>query len=177
MADDGRRIRPFTEADAGIVAEIYNETIRMGDASMDRVEKTAQDILGWQREFNQREGLYILELDGAVAGWGIIKRYSDRQAYSVACETAVYLHRSMRGRGLGTYIKLHLIEKCRELGYHHLVAKIFADNEASIQYNLKLGYELVGIQREIGWLDGHWQDVAILQLVLGDVPPDAAVSD
>jgi hypothetical protein len=30
---------------------------------------------------------------------------------------------------------------------------------------------MVGIQREIGFKNGHWQDVAILQLVLDDVLP------
>ncbi len=42
---------------------------------------------------------------------------------------------------------------------------------ASIEYNLRFGYEVVGIQREIGFKNGHWQDVAVLQLVLDDVPP------
>ncbi|MEZ5339699.1 MAG: N-acetyltransferase family protein [bacterium] len=174
MDADNTLIRPFREVDAETVAAIYNETISAGDASMDRVAKTARDILGWQRDFNERECLLVLELDGETAGWGIIKRYSDRPAYGVACETAVYLRRSLRRRGLGTLLKRHIIEKCRDLGYHHLVAKIFANNQASIGYNLALGYELVGIQREIGWLDGHWQDVAILQLILDDVPPAAA---
>ena len=68
-------------------------------------------------------------------------------------------------------MKTALIERCKTYGYHHLLARIFADNEASIEYNRRFGYELVGVQREIGFKDGHWQDVAILQLVLEDVPP------
>lgn len=174
MDADNTLIRMFREGDAAAVAAIYNETIAAGDASMDRIPKDADAILGWQRGFNERECIVVLDIGEEVCGWGIIKRYSERQAYNVACETAVYLRRELRGQGLGTKLKLHLIEKCRELGYHHLVAKIFANNRASIEYNLKLGYEMVGIQREIGWLDGHWQDVAILQLVLGDVGPAAA---
>jgi phosphinothricin acetyltransferase len=63
-------------------------------------------------------------------------------------------------------IKKWLIDKCRELNYHHMVAKIFSVNEASIAYNRKLGYELVGTQREIGFVDGAWQDVTIMQLIL-----------
>ena len=64
-----------------------------------------------------------------------------------------------------------MIERCRAYGYHHLVAKILADNTRSIEYNLRFGYERVGVQREIGFKNGHWQDVAILQLVLDDVAP------
>ena len=68
--------------------------------------------------------------------------------------------------GLGTRMKLSLIDKCREFGYHHLVAKIFSTNKASIEYNRKLGYEVVGTQREVGNIDGKWLDVTIMQLIL-----------
>ena len=63
-------------------------------------------------------------------------------------------------------MKKWIIAKCKELGYHHLVAKIFATNKASIAYNQKLGYEIVGTQREIGYVDGRWQDVTIMQLLI-----------
>lgn len=164
-------IRDFREDDAAAVAEIFNETIRAGDATMTRTEKDAADILRWQHGFHEREGMLVLELAGSVAGWGIIRRYSDREAYSVACETAVYLRRNLLRRGLGSLLKRQIIQKCRDLGYHHLVAKIFANNTASIVYNQALGYELVGIQREVGWFDGHWQDVAILQLIIDEQRP------
>jgi len=63
-------------------------------------------------------------------------------------------------------MKKWIIEKCKELGYHHLVAKIFASNKASIEYNRKLGYEIVGTQNKIGFVDGEWQDVTIMQLLI-----------
>ncbi|MCB0644269.1 MAG: GNAT family N-acetyltransferase, partial [Phaeodactylibacter sp.] len=69
-------------------------------------------------------------------------------------------------KGYGTRMKLFLIERCRELEYHHLVAKIFATNTASIEYNRKLGYEIVGQQREIGFKNGMWMDIVIMSLLL-----------
>ena len=162
------QIRDFRAADAQAVADIYNETILAGDATMTRSEKQAADILAWLAGFDERECMLVLELDGQPCGWGNIRRYGNREGYGTTGETAVYLRRSLRRRGLGTMLKLRIIERCREYGYHHLVAKIFADNAASISYNLALGYEMVGIQREVGWLDGHWQDVAILQLILDE---------
>ena len=81
------------------------------------------------------------------------------------------LRRSEIRRGYGSRLKRVVIERCRAYGYHHIIARIFADNAASIEYNLRFGYEVVGIQREIGFKNGHWQDVAVLQLVLDDVPP------
>ncbi len=164
-------LRDATPADAAAVAEIYNASITAGGATMDQDLKSAGDIRRQMAAFSPRETILLLEAGTKVLGWGIIKKYSDRYGYRFCCETAVYLRRDLTGRGHGTRIKLALIERCRRYGYHHLVAKIFAGNVASIEYNKKLGYELVGTQREIGYAGGRWQDIVILQLVLDDVPP------
>lgn len=148
------------------IAEIYNEYIRAGNATMDTSLKSADDIADWVKKFNEREALYALNLDGETIGWGIIKRYSDREGYRFACETAVYLNSSQTGKGYGSMIKKFLIERCKELDYRHLVAKIFAQNKASIDYNLKLGYTIVGTQKNIGFRNEQWMDVVILQLLL-----------
>ena len=173
------RLRDADDSDAAAIAEIYNASIQSGGSTMDGQDKTENDIRSWLSAFSKRETILVFEEDDPVQpgsskilGWGIIKRYSDRMGYRFCCETAVYLHRDQVGRGLGTRMKQALIERCRAYGYHHLVAKILTENEASIAYNLKLGYEMVGIQKEIGWKDGRWLDVAILQLILDDVPAE-----
>jgi len=154
--------------DAVAIAQIYNESIAAGDCALVERLQTPTDILEWMASFNEREAILVLEEDNCILGWGIIKRYSEREGYRYTCETSVYLRRGRRGRGYGTMIKQALIERCRQYGYHHLVAKLFADNEASLKYNQKFGYELVGVQKEIGYKNGKWVDVAILQLLLPD---------
>ncbi|MEW6234404.1 MAG: N-acetyltransferase family protein [Candidatus Omnitrophota bacterium] len=161
-------IRDAVPADAEAIAQIYNESIAAGDCALVERLQTSADILGWMASFNERETILVLEEDGCVLGWGIIKRYSEREGYRYTCETSVYLRRGQRGRGYGPMIKQALIERCRQYGYHHLVAKLFADNEACLKYNQKFGYELVGVQKEIGYKNGQWMDVAILQLLLPD---------
>jgi phosphinothricin acetyltransferase len=165
-------LRAATTADAAAIAEIYNESVAAGDATTDERPKSAEEVREIIRGFGRRETILILEGGGEVFGWGVIKRYSERPGYRFCCETSVYLRRQHVGRGYGTYLKKAMIERCRDYGYHHLVAKVFADNERSIDYNLKLGYERVGTQREIAYRAGRWRDVAILQLVLRDVPPE-----
>ena len=152
--------------DVGVVREIYNEHIRIGGSTMDRVNKTITEIETWFNEFSDRELIVLLEDQNHVIGWGIIKKYSDREGYSRACETAIYLRSTETSKGYGSMMKKWIIDKCRDLGYYHLVAKIFSLNKASIEYNLKLGYEIVGTQNKIGFVDGEWQDVTIMQLLL-----------
>jgi L-amino acid N-acyltransferase YncA len=155
-----------TPADTPAVASIYNEYIQRGNATMDEQLKTADDIQQWLDHFNERECLYVLKRSETVIGWGIIKRYSEREGYRFACETAVYLTATEIGKGYGSFLKRFLIDRCRELEYHHLVAKIFATNTASIEYNRKLGYEIVGRQKEIGFKNGQWMDIVIMQYLI-----------
>jgi phosphinothricin acetyltransferase len=165
------RIRDCTVADSPVIADIYNAYIRQGGATMDTREKSTADMERQIQGFDERETILIMERGSKVLGWGIIKRYSDRVGYRVCCETSVYLRIDELRKGLGTRMKLALIERCKQYGYHHLVAKIFAENEASIEYNRRLGYEVVGRQNQIGYLKGEWKDIVIMQLILSDVPP------
>ncbi len=164
-------VRDATSDDARAIAEIHNQSIAAGGATMEEGERSAADVARKLAGLDRREALLVLEDVGEVVGWGLIKKYSPRPGYRFACETAVYVRRDRLGQGIGSRIKRALIARCRELGYHHLVAKIFAVNTASIEYNRKLGYEVVGVQREIGFKDGRWCDVVVMQLILDDVAP------
>lgn len=164
-------IREYRLSDCQVIADIYNESIRAADCTMDRECMIAEHFVNMVNNFNDRETIFVLEKGDSIIGWGIIKRYSDRAGYRVACETAVYIMREHCGKGYGTMIKKALIERCKKYQYHHLVAKIWAQNKASIKYNKKLGYEIVGKQKQIGFVNGKWIDIVIMQLVLNDVPP------
>jgi phosphinothricin acetyltransferase len=133
---------------------------------MEETLKTADDIAGWLHNFNDREKLFVLKKNEITIGWGIIKRYSDREGYRYACETAVYLTYSKLGKGYGTMMKKYLIDVCKSLHYKHLIAKIFANNQTSITYNQKLGYTVVGTQNQIGFKNNEWVDIVIMQYLI-----------
>lgn len=160
------RIQEATPADYSTIAAIYNEYIKLGNATMEEKIHSEKDIVAWVKKFNEREKLYVMKTEKGVIGWGIIKRYSDRNGYRFAAETAVYLTANEIGKGYGSQMKKFQIEECKKLKYGHLVAKIFAKNKASINYNLKLGYTIVGTQDRIGFRNNEWQSVTILQLLL-----------
>jgi len=159
-------IRPATLRDCSVITSINNEHILAGGSSMVMEPRPVAYFEQMMNNFTNRELIECLEVDGEVLGFGLIKRYSDREGYRTTCETAIYLRSNKIRMGLGTKIKLSLIERCKEFGYHHLVAKIVTSNKASIAYNKQLGYEVVGIQKEVGKIDNKWVDVTIMQLIL-----------
>lgn len=166
------RIRDASVDDAAPISAIYTESIAAGDATMVETAPSEAEIRDWITGLAKREAILVLEAEGAVVGWGVIKKYSDRRGYRFTCETSVFVDRSQVGTGYGTRIKSALIERCRRMGYHHMLARIMAVNVASIEYNKRFGYEVVGRQREAGFKDGQWQDIVIMQLVLNDVLPE-----
>jgi len=156
------------EADYQIIADIYNQYINNADITMDERNFEAKDIKNWVEKLNNREKLFVVKKQGNIIAWAIIKCYSDRLGYAKACETSVYLRQEEIGKGYGTIIKKELIEVCKDLKYHHLVDKIVSNNEISIACSKKIGYEIVGIQKEIGYKNGKWIDIVIMQYIIED---------
>lgn len=159
-------VRPAVLEDAETIAEIYTESILLHDSTMDTEPFSTSDMESLIDRLTSREHIFVLEDGSGIQGWGIVKRYSDRPGYSVACETSVFLWRNQIGRGYGSRIQQRLIDFCREVDYHHIVVKIWADNESSIDFHRQFGFSMVGVQKEIGHVAGLWRDVAIMQFIL-----------
>ena len=164
-------IRKAAASDADIIAEIYNESIRAVDSTMIDIPIDGEEILQQMNGFSDREAYYVMEADDYVVGWGVIKRFKKGPAYAFTGETSVFLRRSETQKGYGTRLKKYLLDQCEALGYHHLVARIWASNAHSIAYNQRFGYDVVGIQKEVGHMNGQWRDVALLQLIFDSPLP------
>ncbi|MBS2036617.1 N-acetyltransferase [bacterium] len=158
-------LREAVSADAEAIATIQRQSVEAMDSTM-AAPATGQEIRDQLGAMDPREVWLVLELNGGVAGWGVVKRYSPRPGYDRCCETSIFLNRSLLGRGIGRPLQQELLDRARALHYHHVVAKIWAENTGSIRFHKRFGYEMVGVQREIGWVGGQWRDVAIMQLIL-----------
>jgi len=156
-------IRPAIASDYASIASIYNEAIAAGGITMDGQYKQAEDIQAIAEKMGAREIYLVGETAQVVVGWGILKAYSDRLGYQVACETSIYLSFAETGKGYGKALQTALMQKVAEYKYHHIVAKILGANTASIQFHQRLGFEIVGVQKQIGFMNDHWHDVVILQ--------------
>ena len=156
-------IRPADPSDFEAIANIYNESILKGGITMDTDLKQAADIQRIVQKMGERETLLVATLEQQIVGWGIIKKYSDRPGYRFCCETSVYLSFQQAGNGYGKALQTALMQQVSAYGYRHIVAKILTRNQASIQFHQRFGFALVGVQKEIGFIQGQWHDVTIMQ--------------
>ena len=158
-------IRPALADDCKYIADIYNHYL--GISTMDLEKKDASYYQAFLSHKDEREELWVSIKKEQIIAWGIIKLYSDRKGYRRTCETSVYCHPDHLGQGIGTTLKKHLMSRCEALDFRHLIAKINSDNKVSIHYNLRLGYTVVGEQNQIGYIDGKWKNVTIMQCLIG----------
>jgi phosphinothricin acetyltransferase len=80
------------------------------------------------------------------------------------------VRRDQRGKGVGRALMEKLIDSARAIGKHVMVAGITANNAESIRLHEKLGFEHVGLLKEVGMKFGAWLDLAFMQLKLDARP-------
>lgn len=143
---------------------IYNKAIETSTATFEMTPKTLQDQLGWIAEHS---GAYpaIVALDdsGTVVGFGSLSPYRPRPAYSTTVENSVYVHDGYHRRGIGRAILSELVGLAQAHGFHAIIARISADNGASIALHTACGFDMIGTEREVGRKFGRWLDVACMQ--------------
>lgn len=160
--DDTVLVRRADSEDAASIAAIYNHYVDAGGATFDTIHWKAGQIADSLAGVSA-DGWYVALIGGQVVGWASARPYSQRHGYRFTCETAIYLATGAIGTGAADRLQRQIEQHCQQWQIHHAVAKIVAENHRSIAFHRKHGYEMVGIQKEIGHMHGHWIDVAILQ--------------
>jgi len=110
----------------------------------------------------------VTERDGKVAGYAYGGQHRSRAAYNRTVEVSAYVDRNEQRSGLGRSLYTELFKQLRERGYRLLVAGITLPNEASVGIHEALGFERVGVYKNVGFKNGEWWDVGWWQLDLGE---------
>ena len=160
------RIRPADISDAESIAEIYNSEVSASTATFDLVPRSLADQRTWLIDRSGAHAVLVAELDdGSIAGFASLSPFHSRPAYSTTVENSVYVHTDRRRSGIALALMEALIETARSHGFHSMIARI-SGAESSVALHKKLGFEQVGVEREVGRKFGRWLDVTILQLML-----------
>lgn len=163
-------IRPASQADVSQITSIYNHYVATTTVTFDRDAKSPEDRSRWLTDRLPEHPVLVAEVEGSVVGWGSVSPYGKRASWKHTVELGVYLDPETTGRGVGSAILGKLIEECRRIGHHALMAQIVTDNAASLAMAERAGFERVGTLREVGRKFGRWLDVAVLELRLADSP-------
>ena len=159
-------VRRGRAEDVPALMDIYNDSVIGSPATFDLAPRTLKDMMRWFDEHDGAHPLFVAEVGGAVVGFATLSKFREKQGYSTTAETSVYVHRLLRGEGVGTTVMKAAIENARSLGIHTLVAGIVPPNNASVALHERLGFRRAGTLREVGHKFDAWQDVDYYQLIL-----------
>jgi L-amino acid N-acyltransferase YncA len=164
-------IRLATLADAEAIRTIYNVEVENHISTFDLVTRSVEGQRSWLTE---RSGAFaavvatMANRDGEerVVGFASLSPYKERAAYRPTVENSVYVSRDHGGLGIGRTMMEHLIEVARDSGFHSMVARIEASSEASRALHVACGFELVGVENEVGRKFNRWLSTAVMQKML-----------
>jgi phosphinothricin acetyltransferase len=173
------RIRLAELADAAAILAIYNVEVLESTNTFDMVPRSLAEQEAWILEHSGVHPALVATDDpgpgltgpvGAngelVLGFGSLSAFRERSGYSATAEDSVYVDRAQRGRGVGRALLAELLVLASAHGFHSLIARIAGHNEVSIGLHKEAGFELVGVEREVGRKHRQWLDVVELQRLL-----------
>jgi phosphinothricin acetyltransferase len=147
-ADGVLRIyQPYIET----TATTFETTVPGIDAFAERI-KTNTEKYPW----------LIAEDEGAIIGYAYASKHRDREAYQWCVESSVYVLESYHRGGIATALYLKLFELLKRSGYVNVYAGVTLPNPKSYGFHTRMGFEPIGVYRNIGYKLGKWHDVAWL---------------
>ncbi|MEA5554315.1 GNAT family N-acetyltransferase [Anabaena cylindrica UHCC 0172] len=158
-------IRHATETDLPDIVAIYNAAVPSLMATADLEPVSVESRLAWFKgRVPSQRPLWIIEIDGAIAGWLSFQSFYGRPAYHSTAEISIYISPNFQKQGLGKQLLAKAINESSNLGLKTLVSFIFAHNHPSLKLFEKFGFQHWGHLPKIADLAGVERDLIIMGL-------------
>jgi len=162
------RVRLASLDDAEATRAIYNLEVETSVVTFDLRARSLDEQRQWLSDRSGAHAVIVAEdaATGDVVGFASLSPWRSRAAYKTSVEDSVYVHRDHQGRGIGALLLRELLDVARSHGFHAVFARIVGGHAASVALHQACGFDVVGIEREVGRKFGHWLDVTVMQKLL-----------
>ena len=164
-------LRPARTEDAASLLEIYCPYVEHTAISFEITPPSVEEMAARITKSLSAWQFLVAEQAGRCIGFANALPYAERAAYCWSVTVGIYIHPHHHRQGLGRALYLQLFDDLRSKGYCQAIAGITLPNEKSVGLHHSLGFETVGIYKNIGRKFGRWHDVIHLQKTLQDTPP------
>lgn len=160
------KIRFAHENDVESITEIYNEAIINTTATFDTEPLSVENRLQWLTNRGKDFPVIVAEKSGLVIGFAALNRWSERKAYDISAELAIYVSPNFRRCGVGRALNSFIFDVAEQTNLYTIILRITSENKASLKLALSAGFTEVGILRSCGIKFGRILDVVFLQKVI-----------
>jgi phosphinothricin acetyltransferase len=165
-SDATAEIRLAGPDDGEAIRAIYNLEVAESTVTFDLVPRSEEAQRAWLVEHAGVHPAIVLVEGTVVVGFGCLTPYRPRPAYATTVENSIYVRRDRQGRGYGRALLEELLRLAMVHGFHAVMARIVDGHEVSIALHRSCGFDLVGVEREVGRKFGRWLDVVVMETLL-----------
>ncbi|MEU1254064.1 GNAT family N-acetyltransferase [Streptomyces chartreusis] len=167
LTGDRTVLRPFTEADATVMAEIIEdpEVVRFtGEASEEFPMERLRSWYGSRSAQNDRLDLAVTDrATGELVGEVVLYEWD---ATARSCTFRTLVGPRGRGRGIGTEAtRLIVGHGFEQLGLHRIQLEAYGHNPRALRVYEKVGFVVEGVRREADFRDGQWLDWVMMAVL------------
>ena len=166
-------LRIVTAGDAAGIAAIYAPIVQRTTISFEVAAPDAAEIAR-RIAAGEEQWPWLIASNGSVLGYAYAAQHRARAAYRWSVDVSVYVAEQGRRGGIGRRLYQGLFAILRAQRYYNAFAGITLPNEASIGLHRALGFEPVGVYRNVGYKFGAWHDTAWWQRTLRPPATDVA---
>lgn len=159
MTRERARIRLAASDDAAAMLAIYAPIVRDTIISFEVEPPSTDEMRGRIESGWPRWPWLACERAGDVLGYAYASQHRTRAAYQWSVDASVYVRADARRGGVARALYTSLFAILRLQGFRNAYAGITLPNAPSVAFHETLGFEPVGIYRNVGYKLGAWRDV------------------
>jgi phosphinothricin acetyltransferase len=160
-------IQRYQKEDCPAILEIINEQILTGTALYDYQPRTLEQQLAiFEDKLQKGFPIIVAKIADEIVGFGYYSEFRFREAYKFTVEHSVYAKKNYIGKGIGHLLLTELIELAKKQNLHTIIGVIDSENESSIAFHEKFGFEKAGFIKESGYKFDRWLHSVFMQKIL-----------
>lgn len=174
-------IRLASTADAADIHAIYAPIVQNTAISFEVVPPIVDELADRIRSTTERWPWLVCKQDECLLGYAYAGEHRTRAAYQWAVDVSVYVAPDAQRGGVGRALYTALLSALPLQGFYTAYAGIALPNAASVGLHEALGFQPVGVYRQVGYKLSAWHDVGwwqrSLRLRIGEPDPPRLLPD
>jgi phosphinothricin acetyltransferase len=161
------KIRSYQIEDTRAILEIVNYNILNSTALYDYEPRTLENQIAiFDDKLKKGFPIIVATKNETVVGFGYYSEFRFREAYKFTVEHSVYAHPNHIGKSIGKLILENLIHLAKAQNLHTMIGVIDAENQSSIEFHKKFGFEIAGTIKDSGFKFNRWLHSVFMQKML-----------
>lgn len=159
-------IRLINETDAKAASDIYKYYVENTIISFEYEPPTPEEYIQRIKTNTEKYPWLVCLIDDRVIGFAYGSTHRYRTAYQWSPESTIYLAPDFHSKGIGRILYETLFSLLKIQGYYNVFAGVALPNEKSICFHQAMGFEEIGVFKNVGYKHGKWHHTHWFQLTL-----------